>query len=146
LGVLYARHSRFEHAEAAYLRALRVDDEEPSALANLALVYESLGEAELAAEYRERVLDYRERNPYYHYATATRAYERQQFADALTSLRKAVRLKRDEHQFYELRGQALAALGRTKDAARSFERARRYSEEKEQRERSRVEFEAAALR
>jgi Flp pilus assembly protein TadD len=146
LGVLYARHGRFEHAEAAYLRALEADDEEPSALANLALVYESLGEAELAAEYRERVQDYRERNPYYHYALAERAYARLQLADALASLRKAVRLKQDEHQFYVLRGQVLTALDRNKDAARSFERARRYSEEAEQRARSRVEFEAAALR
>jgi tetratricopeptide (TPR) repeat protein len=146
LGVLYVRHGRFEHAEAAYLRALRVDDEQPSALANLALVYESLGEAELAARYRERVQDYRERNPYYHYAVATRAYERQQFADALKSLRQAVRLKRDEHQFYALRAEVQETLGRTKDAMKSAERARRYSEEQERRARSRVEFEAAALR
>jgi tetratricopeptide (TPR) repeat protein len=146
LGVLYVRHGLFEHAEAAYLRALRVDDEQPSALANLALVYESLGEAELAARYRERVQDYRERNPYYHYAVATRAYERQQFADALKSLRQAVRLKRDEHQFYALRAEVQETLGRTKDAMKSAERARRYSEEQERRARSRVEFEAAALR
>jgi tetratricopeptide (TPR) repeat protein len=146
LGVLYVRHGRFEHAEAAYLRALRVDDEQPSALANLALVYESLGEAELAARYRERVQDYRERNPYYHYAVATRAYERQQFADALKSLRQAVRLKRDEHQFYALRAEVQETLGRTKDAMKSAERARRYSEEQERRARARVEFEAAALR
>ena len=104
LGVLYARHGRYEHAEAAYLRALEVDDDEPSALTNLALVYQALGEAELAAEYRERVQGYRERNPYYHFASATRAYEKQQFEDALASVRKALRLKPDEHEFYTLRG------------------------------------------
>ena len=64
LGVLYARNGKYEHAEAAYLRALETDENEPSALANLALVYQALGKAELAAEYRERVQSYRERNPY----------------------------------------------------------------------------------
>lgn len=126
LGVLYARYGRFEHAEAAYLRAIDVDDGEQSAYANLALAYDALGEPELAAEYRERVQDYRERNPYWHYATAARAYEQRQFTDALASLRRALRLKRDEHQFYQLRGQVLAELGRSKDATQSFELAREY--------------------
>ena len=145
LGVLYARHGRFEHAEAAYLRALRADDETPSALANLALVYEALGEPVLAAEYRERVQDYRERNPYYHYTAAASAFERGQLADALASLRKAERLKHDEHEFYALRGQVQTALGRSKDATKSFERARRYSEQEALRAQARVAFEAAAL-
>ena len=34
---------------------------------------------------------------------------------ALASLRKAMRLKPDEHEFYELRGQALTALGKSRD-------------------------------
>ena len=146
LGVLYARHGRFEHAEAAYLRALRADDETPSALANLALVYEALGEHRLAERLvYERVQDYRERNPYYHYTAAASAFERGQLADALASLRKAVRLKHDEHEFYALRGQVQTALGRSKDATKSFERARRYSEQEALRAQARVAFEAAAL-
>jgi tetratricopeptide (TPR) repeat protein len=140
LGVLYARHARYEHAEAAYLRALEVDGNEPSALTNLALVYEALGETELAEEYRGRVRGYRERNPYYHFAAATRAYEEQQFDKALASLRKALRLKPDDYEFYELRGQVEAALGKSRDATESFERARAYAEAEELRARSLVEF------
>jgi tetratricopeptide (TPR) repeat protein len=140
LGVLYARHARYEHAEAAYLRALEVDGDEPSALTNLALVYEALGETALAQEYRGRVRGYRERNPYYHFAAATRAYEEQQFDDAMASLRKALRLKPDDHEFYELRGQVQAALGKSRDATESFERARAYAEAEQMRARSLVEF------
>jgi tetratricopeptide (TPR) repeat protein len=141
LGVLYARHGRYEHAEAAYLRALEADDGAHSALANLVLVYEALGETALAQEYRDRVQAYRERNPYYHYAVATRAYEQQQFADALLSLRKALRLKSDEHEFHALRGQTFSALGRARDARQSFRRAREYEAIELERARSRVRLE-----
>ena len=140
LGVLYARHGRYEHAEAAYLRALDVDNDEPSALTNLSLVYQALGESKLAAEYLHRVQGYRERNPYYHFASATKAYEEQQFDVALASVRKALRLKPDEDAFYELRGQVETALGRSRDATQSFQRARAYAEAEQVRQRSLVEF------
>lgn len=126
LGVLYSRHALHEHAEAAYLRALEIDGDEPSALANLALIYETLDEPALAADYRERVQRYRERNPYYHFTSAAQAYEQEQYPAALASLRKALRLKPDEHAFYELRGQVQAALGKSRHATQSFERAREY--------------------
>ena len=144
LGVLYARYGRFEHAEAAYLRALDIDEHEESALANLVIAYEALGEAKLAADYREQVRNYRERNPYYHYALATRAYEQEQFADALMSLRRAVRLKHDEHEFYTLRGQTLTALGRSRDARHSFDRAREFAAIEAARTDSRVRHEELA--
>jgi len=140
LGVLYARHGRYEHAEAAYLRALDVNAGEPSALTNLSLVYDALGETQLAAEYRDRVQSYRERNPYYHFASATLAYEQEQFADALAAVRKALRLKPDEQEFYELRGKVQTALGKSRDATQSFELARSYAEAEQVRARSLVEF------
>lgn len=145
LGVLYARHGRYEHAESAYLRALESDDDEPSALANLVLVYQALGEPQLAAEYRRRVQGYRERNPYYHFASATLAFEQQRFSEAMTSLRRAVRLKPDEPEFYALRGQVQAALGKQRDATQSFERAREYEDAEALRTNARVALGGLAL-
>jgi Flp pilus assembly protein TadD len=140
LGVLYARHGRHRHAESAYLRALAVDHDEPSALANLALAYDALGEHELAAEYRERVEGYRELNPYHHFSSATRAFEQAEYSDALASLRKALRLKRDEPEFYELRGLVQAALGKSREAAKNFERAREFAAAEALRMQSRAAF------
>jgi tetratricopeptide (TPR) repeat protein len=145
LGVLYSRHALYQHAEAAYLRALAIDPAEPSALVNLALVYDMLDEPALAADYRERVQRYRERNPYYHFTAATEAYEAQQYSAALTSLRKALRLKPDEHAFHELRGQVQEALGKPRHATQSFERAREYEAAEALRAESRVAFGAPAL-
>jgi Flp pilus assembly protein TadD len=145
LGVLYSRHGKYEHAEAAYLRALDSNPSEPSALANLALVYDALREPELAAEYRARVQTYREQNPYYHFSAATRAFEQQQYSSALAALRKASRLKRDEHEFYELRGLVQTALGKPRDATKSFERARELQAAEALRAQARVAFGSPAL-
>jgi Flp pilus assembly protein TadD len=144
LGVLYARRGYFEHAEAAYLRALDINDDELSALGNLVLVYDALGRPERAAAYRGRVQKYRERNPYYHYATAVRAVEQQQLPAALVSIRRALRLKPDEHEFYALRGEVLAALGRARDAQQSFARASEFAAVEYARSQERVRFEGFA--
>jgi tetratricopeptide (TPR) repeat protein len=128
LGVLFARHGLFEQAEAAYLRALEADPREQSALANLVSVYTSLGEPALAEEYRQRIRRYREINPYYHYAVAQLAYDEKRFEDALGALRSAIRLKRDEDEFYSLQGRALVELGRADSAVASFARAKELAE------------------
>jgi Flp pilus assembly protein TadD len=146
LGVLYAKHGRYEHAEAAYLKALELDDGEHSALGNLALVYAALGETELAGTYRARVQAYRERNPYYHYSIAARAYEANEYEDALLALRKALRLKSDEHQFYSLRGEVLSAMGRSREATSNFERAREFQNIEDARSESLLQREGAPLR
>lgn len=124
LGVLYARHGLYELAESAYLRALEADSREQSALANLVSVYASLGETALAEEYRQRIRRYRAINPYYHYAVAKMAYDQKRFEDALSALRSAIRLKRDEDEFYALQGRALVELGRADSAVASFARAK----------------------
>jgi tetratricopeptide (TPR) repeat protein len=123
IGVLYGREGRYDYAEAAYLRALQIAPLERSALANLVGVYEALGDTERAAEYRERVHRYQDINPYYHYARAQRAYSDARYDDALVELRRAIRLRDDESVFYALQGQALVALGREQEAAKSFARA-----------------------
>jgi tetratricopeptide (TPR) repeat protein len=145
LGVLYARHGLLEQAESAYLYALDADANAESALANLAVAYRDLGEPELAAEYQERVQKYRERNPYYHFALATQAYEEGRLPDALAALRKALRLKHDESEFHSLRGQVQEDMGRIGDATQSFVRAREYAEAEKARPR-RIVFDALAVR
>jgi tetratricopeptide (TPR) repeat protein len=124
LGVLYARASLYDHAESAYLRALDADPDEPSALANLAAIYAAIDEPELAAAYGKRVQRYRERNPYYHFALAKRLYDERQPLAALAAVRKALRLDDDEAKFHALQGAALRELGREREAAQSFSRAR----------------------
>jgi Flp pilus assembly protein TadD len=123
MGVLYGRQGLFNHAEAAYLHALQIAPEERSALANLAGIYEELGDTERAAEYRERVRHYQDINPYYHYARAQKAYREARYEDTLAELKRSIRLRNDESAFYALQGEALTALGRESEATKSFARA-----------------------
>jgi tetratricopeptide (TPR) repeat protein len=139
LGVLYGRQGLYDYAEAAYLRALQIAPQERSALANLAGIYEAMGDTERAAEYRERVRRYQDINPYYHYARAQKAYREALYEDTLAELRRAIRLRSDESVFYALQGQAFTALGRDVEAAKSFARA-----SESQRQESLVRTEAKA--
>jgi tetratricopeptide (TPR) repeat protein len=123
MGVLYGRQGLLDYAEAAYLRALEIAPQERSALANLASVYEALGDAARAAEYRERVHHYQDINPYYHYARAQKSYREERYEDTLAELKRAIRLRNDESAFYTLQGQTFSALGREDDAKNSFARA-----------------------
>ena len=124
LGVLYARHGLYEHAEAAERRALAADPAEQSALANLVAVYSALGDTALADEYRQRIRRYRDVNPYYHFGVAQVAYDQKRFDDALISLRSAIRLKRDDDEFYLLQGRTFTEIGRPDRAIASFARAK----------------------
>jgi tetratricopeptide (TPR) repeat protein len=127
LGLLYYWHGLHEQSEAAYLEALAVEPDNRSALTNLSSLYAKLGDEERAESYRDRVRRYQQKNPYYHYRLAEQAYSERRFDDALELLDAAIRLKRNEHQFYSLQAQAYFELGQRRDAENSFTTAKRYA-------------------
>jgi Flp pilus assembly protein TadD len=134
LGALYSRQQHFEHAIGAYVQATRVEPSNRSALSNLANVHAYLGNTELAERYRRAVAFYQNRNPYQQYAIAQEAYRQATYDAALRAVDRAIRLKRDAHQFYHLRGLVLAKLGDHRGARESFIKAREvapYADEKE---------------
>ncbi|HEU4620379.1 MAG TPA: tetratricopeptide repeat protein [Gammaproteobacteria bacterium] len=123
LGLLYSKRGRPEQAEAAYQKALDLDDDNQTAMTNLAALYTRAGDAERAELYRQRIRRHQQQNPYYHFFLARAAFEQKHFAEALELVDKALKLKRDE-QFYLLQGQAFDRLGESRNAASSFARAR----------------------
>jgi Flp pilus assembly protein TadD len=127
LGIVYARQGRHEQAEAAYLQALGLDGDNATAMTNLVALYEKTGNEQQAELYRQRVRRHQERNPYYHYFRAQKAFEEQRFSDALTLVDKALRLKHDEQRFYVLQGRTFDQLGEKRSAESSFARAREYA-------------------
>jgi len=127
LGVLYSRLDQPLKAESAYLHALQLDQGNKSALANLASLYTLMGDAPRAEVYVNMVNYYRERNPYYHFSLASRAFENGQFEVALGYLERSLRLKQVEHQFHYLKSLTYSELGNVEQARKSLERAYRYA-------------------
>ena len=129
LGVLYSRHERYDMAEQAYRQALSIRPSNKSALVNLATALLHQGRQEESEHYSKKVALYRDRHPYYHYFQAQNAYMENELEDALTHLARAIRLKRDEHQFYFLRGLVHYQMKEYDLAAKDYKKARDTAEE-----------------
>ncbi len=127
IGVLYSRLGKVREAESSYLHALLLDKGNKSALANLASLYTLTGDVKRAAEYVKMVNYYRDRNPYYHFSLANRAFENGQFSEVIGYLERSINLKQVEHQFHYLKSQAFIELGDSEQARKSLERAYRYA-------------------
>jgi Flp pilus assembly protein TadD len=123
LGILYLRRGHPDHAEAAYLQALKADGADLVAMSNLASLYEGRGDQERAAHYRSRVTDHRQRNPYYRLQLAREAFLAQDYDGAIRHLNYAIRSKKNEDQFYYLLGLSHLKKGNEQAARRWLSRA-----------------------
>lgn len=126
LGTILRRAGELEDAEEAYITAIALSDE-PTAVSNLARLYEQQGKHEQAVIYTEKAERFRAKNPYYLYELAENAYEEGDFEAANKLLRSAISKRRDEPEFYRLYGLTWVQLGKLKRAESSFEKAVQYS-------------------
>jgi Flp pilus assembly protein TadD len=123
LGTLYLRGELPDHAEAAYLQALKADQDNAVAMSNLAGLYQQHGKHEQAAFYRDKVRAHRKRNPYYRYYLARDAFFDRDYDTAISHLKYAIRKREKEDQFYLLLGLAYLQKGNEKAARQWLERA-----------------------
>ncbi len=126
LGAFYAKHEAYEQALTAYEVALRLDPGNRGAISGLGRTHEMLGNQEEADEYNDRVRRYRQRNPYYHFAIAQTEYERARYAAALDAINTAIDLKYRNGRFHFLKGLTQYKLGDLESAQTSFQRADRF--------------------
>lgn len=124
LGILYWRRGHPLHAEAAYLQALKVDGGDLVAMSNLASLYERRGDRQRAADYRRRVADHRQHNPYYRFQLAREAFLAQRYNAAIGHLAYAIRTKKNEDQFYFLMGLSYLKKGDERAFRRWLSRAK----------------------
>ena len=112
LGALYSRNGHYTEAEIAYLKALTLMPKSLSTLSNLSSLYYRSGDIEQAKQYEEKVLYHRQKNPYYHYSIAKKAFEKFEFENALASLNKAFSYEKKDKRFYELGADIYRKLNR----------------------------------
>lgn len=138
IGVILSRVDQLEHAEAALLHAVKLNSAEQAALVNLTSIYRARGDVDKMAYYEKQVRRYRARNPYYLLLSARKAYNEAEYPEAMSLLRKAVSIKRDEALLFELKarthlrlgeqGKAIKALQKAIDVAETVAQRSEYSE------------------
>ncbi len=127
-GVLKLRLADPAAAEAAFLKALELDRHHDGALMNLATLYATRGDQRSANQYRKRLEQMRQRNPYHVFLLAVEAERRDDYAVAARHYRRAISLHEDEHRFHFGLARALLHLGDARGAGRALQRAHELSE------------------
>lgn len=122
LGHAYSISGDTERARTSYERALHEDPHDLKALASLAQLYRQIGQVGQAQELERKTERFRERNPYYLAAVARRDLATGNPATAEQRLRRALAIKSDEPDFYELAIIAAERLGHQQERARLAER------------------------
>ncbi len=118
IGSSYNRLGNKEFAEYAYLMAFSLDDSNATAINNLAKYYRRAGNTRLAREYELAIERFNERNPYFHFAQGSIAFEEGELEVARRSFRQAVRLKEEEPDFYFALARVYLRLGDEPQARR----------------------------
>lgn len=111
IGTTYNRLGNTEYAEYSYRMAFSEDPSNATAINNLAKFYRRNGDARLAREYEIAIERFNRQNPYYHFAQGNVALFDENLEAARESFRRALRLKKDEPDFYFALARVYATLG-----------------------------------
>lgn len=130
MGTILRHAGDLQHAEKAYLVAIDLS-QEPSAMSNLARLYNTLGKPQLAGKYTAKVETFRRKNPYLLYARAEQAYANANYESTQELLQAAIRQYSNEHEFYRLQGLAWLKLSEPNKARKSFSKAARVATQAE---------------
>ena len=118
LACAYLHASNNEMARCCYTRALALAPETMAAISGLAYIERKAGRSAEAAKLERKAAHYRERNPYYLLAVARDELAGGNPEAARRHLARAIRIKSDEPEFYELMVAVARRLGHEREAAR----------------------------
>jgi tetratricopeptide (TPR) repeat protein len=127
LGVVQTHQEDFEGAEESYRRAIKLDKHDMVALTNLVRLLEKEGRHEEVPRLQERIKDFRNKNPYYHYSLGEEAFSLGLFEESLKHYQDALRRKSDEPLFHHSMAKSYSQLGDLEKAIEHLKKARKYS-------------------
>lgn len=125
LAAFYATHQAPKQAQAAYLKALRIDPSSRAVHAGLSRTYKKLQRPQLAQQHMDLARHYQAKNPYYHFSIAQRALHQADYAYALVAVNRALELSSANGSFHYLKAITLQHLGDPNGAQRSLNKAQR---------------------
>jgi len=135
LGAAYKHTGRLDLAEKIYLQAFNINDKNSLAASNLERLYTQQGREFAAQRFQKLALRARIRNPYLHYQNAKNAYQEKDYRSAAKSIKSAIRLHRDDPDFYELSSRIKQLTNKHISALKDLEKAHNLSQSIQQRER-----------
>jgi len=134
LGTLYRARGRLSEAEIAYRLALQREPDNLIAISKAQRNYTDLGDVQKAEYFRQRAVQFREKNPYYHYARAKDEVLRGDYSGALADVQVAINMYKKEHRFFFLQGVIYSALTDRGRADASFKKALELTASQQQQE------------
>jgi len=142
LGMLYRKLGYYEHAEVAYIQAIKVDKEDDVAMSNLVSLYEKNGDLEKLEMYQKKVSKHRLRNPHLRYNLAREAFSAGDYSVAIEHLKSATRRVNDKAEYFFLLGVCYFMQGDEEKARRWTAKALRVAETEEEKRRYSEKIEA----
>lgn len=118
MGTVYSRSGDSDFAEYSYKMAFESDNRSVTAINNLAKFYARQGDDITANLYMRAIAQFNDRNPYYHYAQGALALAESDLLTARRAFERALRLKREEPDFYLALAQVHIRLGDIEEAER----------------------------
>ncbi|MFT3867422.1 MAG: transglutaminase domain-containing protein [Nibricoccus sp.] len=116
---------RHERAQQCFQRALTIEPKSLAALSGLASVCRKTGRISEAKKLERMVIRYRERNPYYLLSLARDELAKGKFDTARSYLKRALNLKDNEVEFYQLMAEVARGQGHEKEAKRWLEKSKK---------------------
>jgi len=127
LGVVQVHLGDLDEAEHSYRKALELDEDHLVAMANLVELLKKTGREEEAAQFEDRVHDFKMKNPYYHYSLGERAYSSGEYIQALGHYRDALKRNSKEPHFHHALAKTYTQLGRYEKAMEALKKAAKYA-------------------
>lgn len=131
LGVLYRFNQAFEAAENSYQKAINLQDDNLTALENLAILFRATGREDQADDLRNLIEIRRKNNPFYHFIMGEQAFDQQEFEVALGHYRRAHEMNPQRHEFLFGLGKTYFELGDIADAGRYLKLAKERADSQE---------------
>jgi Tfp pilus assembly protein PilF len=132
LGVVQREQGQDKEAEVSFRKALEVDPRDGSACGNMETLLRAEGRIEEAQVYRERGLEVRKHDPYFNAFLAEEALTNSDWGEASKRIKMAIHLLPQEPDFHLLQARIFLAEGKTKNAIKSLENAKRWAGPEEQ--------------
>ncbi len=127
LGILYRLSQHYDLAKQAYNYAIALDNDNLSALGNLAFLLKSMGNRAQAEEIEDLLHSKRIKNPYYHALLGDEAAYRGQYQQALKHFKKAIKMNHRVHEFHFGLAKVYYALNKIDRAENEMQKAILYN-------------------